>query len=408
MSERRLAASIAWRYLFSGRKRFAAFITWSSVVGLALGVIVLTVVVSVMNGFDRELRTRLLGAVPHLFLEGAESAVPVAADRAEAMGVLAGQPYPFFQGQAMISHRSVVTPLTLYGFPGERLASGDLVPALAPGAILFNGESGAANLLYLGAPLVAHLGLSVGDVVTLILAEPGGVGVRPQLKRFQLGGTFELGAELDTSLGLVDLGALSKDEQERFGRTGWRMQLTEPTAAPQLAADLRQEVPGSRISDWSQSYGSFFRAVALEKAMMFVVLLLVVAVASFNIVAGQLMVVAEKEADIAILRTLGAQAGTVRQIFILQGVVIALIGIVLGLLLGVWCASNVSTLVDWLGRMTSYRLLEGTYFVELPSEVRLGDLIVISGLAVLLALFAALVPAGRAAGVSPVDGLRGT
>lgn len=406
-----LSLSIALRYLFSGRKRFAAFITWTSVIGLALGVIVLTVVISVMNGFDRELRTRLLGAVPHIFItasaerwaEQAPAAVSDLIQSSLASTAPNAAVYRFFDAQAMVTHRGVVTPLKVYGLPAPRLAEFGL---LDPG--LTRHSAAAADStpeVYLGAPLAAHLGLRAGSGVTLIFAEPTRSGVRPQLRRFRLAGTFEIGAELDTSLALVDYAALGAADRQRLGQDGLRIQLPNPTQAATVAAELEALLPAFRVSNWTASYGEFFRAVALEKAMMFVVLLLVVAVATFNIVAGQLMVVREKQSDIAILRTMGATARTIRRAFTVQGVLIALLGICAGLVIGVWCAHNIGTLVGWLAQVTSYQLLAGTYFVELPSEVRAPDLLVIAVIAAVLALFAALIPAARAARINPVDGL---
>ncbi|MEM6707693.1 MAG: FtsX-like permease family protein [Pseudomonadota bacterium] len=399
-----LATFLARRYLFSGRKRFAAFITWTSVIGLSLGVVVLTVVVSVMNGFDRELRGRLLGAVPHVFVRG-ESPNPAslvaslpAPARAEVL-----RADPLFQGQAMITHRGLVLPIGIQGVPDAVLRD----PGHVPAATILVDDSTIRRPIVLGAPLAVHLGLTPGDALTLVLAEPTKTGIRPRLMQFQLIGTFELGAELDTSLALIPLRALDPEAQQALGTRGVRLMLHRPEQAPRIRADLLSADPSLSVVDWSASYGSFFRAVALEKSMMFVVLLLVVAVASFNIVAGQLMLVSDKRAEIAILRTFGATAATIRRTFVLQGVAIAALGIVVGLVLGVLAAHNISLLVDWLGQVTAYRLLEGTYFIELPSEVRGADLVTIAGLAVLLALFAALVPAARAARVSPIDGLKG-
>ncbi|MEM1433329.1 MAG: FtsX-like permease family protein [Pseudomonadota bacterium] len=413
-----LSLTLARRYLFSGRKRFAAFITWSSVFGLALGVLVLTVVVSVMNGFERELRERLLGAVPHVFVQGpqgADSAADTVARESlaeqlrrwlatgSAAGIDTTSIMPFFQGQAMLSHLGVVTPLAVQGLPQLQLLDATAVPRITPARL--DAAAGALPEIYLGAPLVAHFGLGMNEALTLLYAEATATGVRPAFRRYRLAGTFELGAELDTSLALIPLAALSATERATFGREGVRIQLRDPTAAPRLKQQLIKQLPNLRSADWTATYGEFFRAVALEKAMMFVVLLLVVAVATFNIVSGQLMVVSEKRSDIAILRTMGTSATTIRRAFAAQGVVIALLGVIAGLLVGVWCARNVSALVSWLSEVTAYQLLAGTYFVELPSEVRLGDLLVIAAMAVLLALIAAWLPAARAARINPIDGL---
>lgn len=405
---------LAWRYLFSGRKRFAALITWTSVIGLALGVMVLTVVVSVMNGFERELRSRLLGAIPHLKLSAENSDVPlekiVARSGDDRWPVIQRQ-FPMFEAQGMITQNGQVSPIALHGFDNRGIAA-----LTAPGSV-FEGSgltaltasatdpAMAARGLVLGAPLARHLGLLRGDPVVLVLTEPIPGGLRPRLLRFRLAGTFALNAELDTSLAIIHFDTLESTLRERLGQDSLRVDLERPAAADRFALALRERYPGAQVSSWSERYGEFFRAVALEKTLMFLVLLLVVAVATFNIVSGQLMVVAEKHGDIAILRTMGASAATIRGAFTIQGILIASLGILVGLGLGVLAAANVSALIAWLGEMTSYRLLQGTYFAQLPTDVRSGDLIVIGALAFALSLLAAFVPAARAAELNPIEAL---
>jgi lipoprotein-releasing system permease protein len=410
-----LATWLAWRYLFAGRKRFAALITWTSVVGLALGVMVLTVVVSVMNGFERELRTRLLGAVPHLQLSaGADMPLPeglLAPAKGEAPWPEIVRQLRMFDSQGMITQNGQVSPVAIHGFDNEGLAAlaapgnvfaGSGLPALSRSD---DAAAGAERGIVLGAPLARHLGLLRGDTVVLILSEPVKGGLKPRLLRFALAGTFTLNAELDTSLAVIHSSALPPALRARVGRESMRLDLAQPTAADRLARQLAQTRPELQVTSWTRTYGEFFRAVALEKTLMFLVLLLVVAVATFNIVSGQLMVVAEKQGDIAILRTMGARAAIIRRAFTLQGLIIASLGIFAGLGLGVLAAANISAFIGWLGEMTSYRLLQGTYFAQLPTEVRASDLLIIGSLAFLLSLLAAFVPAARAAELNPVEAL---
>jgi lipoprotein-releasing system permease protein len=411
-----LSTQIAWRYLFAGRKRFAAFITWISVAGLALGVIVLTVVVSVMNGFDRELRTRLLGTIPHLLVEA--PATDSAAVLALGSRPDVARAFKFFSGSGMVTQNGAVNPVSIYALDEAGIKS-----LTAPGA-LFRGSglerlarnSGVtkanrrqaqvnANALVMGAPLARHLGLYPGDTLIMVLSEPTATGINPKLFRFQLLGTFEIGAELDSSLVFTNLARFDDSQWSKFGKLGWRVDLVNPMQARALADQLSLSRSSWQLQSWDQTYGEFFRAVALEKSMMFLVLLMVVAVASFNIVSGQLMVVTEKRGDIAILRTMGADAGLIRRVFILQGVFIASIGIVGGLLLGVLAALNVAEIVRWLGSISSYRLLEGSYFSALPSVVKPMDLLVIAGMAWSLCVLAAWLPARRAANLNPVQAL---
>lgn len=407
-----LSTHIAWRYLFAGRKRFAAFITWISVAGLALGVIVLTVVVSVMNGFDRELRTRLLGTIPHLLVEAPvqdNKSMLALQDRDDV-----ARAFKFFSGSGMVTQNGAVNPVSIYGLDEAGIAA-----LTAPGT-LFRGSGLAhlaqsstdrgrlqqqANALVMGAPLARHLGLYPGDTVVLVLSEPTATGVNPKLFRFQMIGTFEIGAELDSSLVFTNLARFDDTQWSQFGKLGWRVDLVNPMQAGALADELSSSHSDWQLQSWNQTYGEFFRAVALEKSMMFLVLLMVVAVASFNIVSGQLMVVTEKRGDIAILRTMGADAGLIRRVFILQGVFIASIGIIGGLLLGVLAALNVAEIVRWLGSISSYRLLEGSYFSALPSVVKPADLLVIAGMAWSLCVLAAWLPARRAANLNPVQAL---
>lgn len=416
---------LAWRYLFAGRKRFAALITWTSVLGLALGVTVLTVVVSVMNGFDRELRTRLLGAIPHLTVQaGAEVGADALLAQVREAVPSAKRTLTFFQAEGMVTQNGQVSPLSVYGLNRDGLAA-----LAAPGEVF--ADSGLNSLqrvldrqaatdmsggldeeqgrrdIVLGAPLARHLGLLRGDAVAIVLSEPTATGIKPTLLRFNLLDTFAIGAELDSSLAIIALDSLNPTERARLGRTGVRVDLQQPVRAESLARTLAARFPNYRVESWAASYGEFFRAVALEKTLMFLVLLLVVAVATFNIVSGQLMVVSEKQGDIAILRTMGASSRVIRRAFTLQGLLIAALGILSGLALGVWAAANIADLISWLGEVTSYRLLQGTYFAALPTEIRVSDLVVIGSIAGGLSLLAAFIPAARAAGLNPVAGLHG-
>lgn len=408
---------LAWRYLFAGRKRFAALITWTSVLGLALGVMVLTVVVSVMNGFDRELRTRLLGAIPHLVVQTQGQAPADLPDRVKTLVPGAKHALHFFQAEGMVTQNGQVSPVSVYGLdgagltaltaPGEVFAEGGVATLAAATNAAAEPSASRRRDIVMGAPLARHLGLLRGDAVALVLSEPTPGGIKPTLLRFNLLDTFAIGAELDSSLAVIALPSLTAQERERLGRSGVRVDLVRPVQAESVAGVLRDGLAGVRIESWTESYGEFFRAVALEKTLMFLVLLLVVAVATFNIVSGQLMVVAEKQGDIAILRTMGASSRVIRRAFTVQGLLIAALGIVTGLALGVWVAANIAQLVSWLGEVTSYRLLQGTYFAALPTEIRAMDLVVIGSIAGGLSLLAAFIPAARAADLNPIAALHG-
>ena len=397
-----VALTIAWRYLRTRKRKFAAFITWVSVVGLAMGVLVLTVVLSVMNGFDAELKERILGTVPHIVLPGKWMTDPGLADLSALEGVVGG--YDFFLGAGMVTKNGAVNPVTVYGVdPSSRDSLEQVAAHMRYGK--FEDLSGAGREIILGAPLAGHLGLLPGDSVALIVSEPDGDSLKPRIQRFRLVGTFELGAELDYSIAIVDLADIADQRLATMGTLGVRLTLENPLLAEGVAAMLAQAHPSWEIRSWSDSYGELFEAVRLEKALMFLILLMVVAVAAFNIVSGQMMIVADKRSDIAILRTIGAPAQTILQTFLLQGVVVSGIGIFVGLVSGVIAALWITEIVALMKVLFGFSLLEGTYFLEVPSRIRASDLWLIGLLSWGLCLFSAWLPAHRAAQMNPIDGL---
>ena len=395
-----VALYVASRYLTGGRNHYARFVTWVSLAGLALGVLVLTVVVSVMNGFDAELRLRILGTVPHVVLTSGTESSELLDAVIEDVDVTSA--YRFFSAAGMVSKNAAVNPVTIFGIDGpgarglaqvaDNMVVSTLSEALAePGGIV------------MGVQLATHIGLLLGDDVMLVVSEPVNGSVRAKLKRFHPTGAFEIGADFDYTLVLVARDAFSETERSRMGTDGIRVQLIDPMQANAFADRWRSTA--SDVVTWTDSYGELFQAVRVEKVLMFLILLLVVAVAGFNIVSGQTMVVQDKRADIAILRTLGATAIDVQRIFLLQGIVIASLGIIIGLVLGVLVAANIATLVATVEAWFGFRLLEGSYFVAVPSRILLQDLWVIGGLSWLLCLLAAWIPARRATEQNPVEGL---
>jgi lipoprotein-releasing system permease protein len=235
----------------------------------------------------------------------------------------------------------------------------------------------------------------------LVISEPVNGSVRAKLRRFRLTGAFEIGADFDYTLVLVARDAFSASERVKMGTDGIRVQLHDPMQADRFAERWQEW----DVVTWAESYGELFQAVRIEKLLMFLILLLVVAVAGFNIVSGQTMVVHDKRADIAILRTLGATAAEIQRIFLMQGIVIASLGIVIGLLLGVFVAANIAPIVAALETWFEFRLLEGSYFISVPSRILIEDLWIIGGVSWLLCLLAAWIPARRATRQNPVEGL---
>jgi lipoprotein-releasing system permease protein len=390
--------------MVTGRRQFASFITRVSVAGLGLGVLVLTVVVSVMNGFDAELRLRILGTVPHLLVQGAD-------EDAAAIDELRGVPtvqsvYPFFTGEGMVTAGGVVHPVSVYGV--DEVAVGampSIEQSLSDRSMqrLMDDPRG----LLMGAPLAAQLGLLPGDTLALVVSEPGPGGVTPRLLRYRLTDVFEVGAELDYLLVVVSMASLPEGELAAIGRVGLRVTIDDPLAAAGIAERIGSRHPQWQVTSWADSYGDLFQAVRLEKLMMFLILLMVVAVAAFNIISGQSMAVTDKRSDIAILRTMGALDGTISRIFLLQGFLISGVGIAVGLAVGVLTAHHVGAVVATAERWLGFRLLEGTYFVEVPSVVLPQDLVFIAVISLTLCLISAWIPARRAAALNPVDGLHG-
>jgi lipoprotein-releasing system permease protein len=399
---------IGWRYLRGQRRQFVSFISWVSVIGLGLGVAVLVVVISVMNGFDRELRTRILGTVPHIVLYPPRDVTDVSPDAlAHARLSAVGQAFPFFEAEGMVTRDGAVHGVALYGIDAAGI---DAMPVLAHnmrrGALEDLGD--APGGLVMGALLARHLGLSLGDDVALVLSTPLERTVRPRFERFTLTGTFEVGADPDYGLVLIDLAEVERRGLADTGRRGIRLVLPDALDVAAARETLQPRLPaGWQIVDWREAYGGLFRAVELEKAMMFLLMLLIVAVAAFNIISAQAMLVHEKRADIAILRTMGASTGLIFRMVLMQGMVVAVAGVGLGIALGLLLAAFVTETVAVLEFVIGARLLEGSYFDAVPSQILVSDIVLIIGMALVLCVLSSLYPARRAAELNPADALHG-
>jgi lipoprotein-releasing system permease protein len=396
-----------------GGNRFISFISLISMLGLALGVAALIVVLSVMNGFQKELRTRILGVASHAQIAGADGELdnwPAAvADVSRHPRVVAAAPY--IQQQGMLSFEGQVKGAVIRGIlPTEEERVADFAQHMRAGRLerLAPGEFG----IVLGAELAYALRAFEGDKVTLI-APQGMVtpaAVLPRMKQFTVVGIFEVGMfEYDSGLALLHLEDAQKLYRMDDRVSGVRLKLDDLFAAPrvvrELAAGLGQEL---RISDWTRNHANFFRAVQIEKNMMFLILLLIVAVAAFNIVSTLVMTVQDKRADIAILRTLGASPGSIMAVFVVQGALIGTIGLALGMAGGVALALNVETVVPFLERMLGIQFLaKDVYYIsDLPSDLHWSDVWIIGSVSFVLTLLATLYPSWRAARVNPAEALR--
>lgn len=392
---------IGWRYLSIRGRAFVSLITWVSVLGLGLGVAVLVVVISVMNGFDEELHRRILGTVPHVVLQPPDE--NDATDLARFSSV--GAAFRFFEADGMVVRSSGVEAVAIYGVDAQGIAAMNVVAQkMTSGSIdALNATRGG---LVMGSPLAMHLGLAVGDPVTLVLSTPTNDSIVPRLERFTLVGTFEIGAELDYGLVLVGLEDIEARGLGSTGKLGVRIKLADPMRVDTAVAELSVLVPaGWTISDWRSSYGELFRAVKLEKSMMFMLLVLIVAIAAFNIVSAQTMLVNEKRSDIAILRTMGASQGLVLRLVLVQGILVALAGIGFGLLLGLLLANHVTETVALLESLIGARLLDGSYFDTVPSVVLASDIALIAAVSFAFCVISALHPARRAAALNPAEAL---
>jgi lipoprotein-releasing system permease protein len=412
--------SSRWRWLVGTRylrarthNRFVSFISAISILGVAVGVAVLIVVLSVMNGFESELRTRILSLAAHASLEGFGDGIAdwqaVAAEVEAVPEVTASAPY--VQGEGMLLQGEAVSGALVRGIlpQQERRVSG--LESLLVAGSLDALSAGSWNIL-LGSALARELGVGVGDQVVLAISQ-GMVtpaGVVPRLRRFTVGGVFEAGMyDFDRSLAFVHL-----DDAARLWRTGdrvtgLRLTLEDMFRAPELSREIAVALGGGfYVNDWTRQHVNFFRSIQLSKQMMFTILLLVVAVAAFNIVSTLVMVVKDKQGDIAILRTLGASPGGIMTVFIIQGTLIGIIGTLAGLGLGMLLALNVEQLVHALEALVGTTFLApDVYFMsDLPAELRVGDLWRICGTAFVLTVLSTIYPAWRAARSQPAEALR--
>jgi len=395
------------------RNHFISFISLTSMLGIALGVAALITVLSVMNGFQNELRTRILGVASHVQISGPGDVLAgwqeVAELAASDPRVIAAAPYVNVQG--MLTFDGAVRGAVIRGILPERedrvaeigshMKAGTLA-ALKPG------EFG----IVLGSELARALAVIVGDKLTLI-APQGQVtpaGIVPRLKQFRVVGIFEIGMfEYDSGLALIHLEDAQKLYRMEDRVSGVRLKLRDLFQSRQVALALMTKL-GSNvyISDWTRSHANFFRAVQMEKNVMFIILLLIVAVAAFNIVSTLVMAVTDKQPDIAILRTLGAAPSGIMAIFIVQGALIGVIGTLMGVGGGVLLALNIDVVVPFLeGLFNVHFLAKDVYYIsELPSDLQGGDVIAIAAISFVLSLLATLYPSWRASRVNPAEALR--
>ncbi|SRR5579883_1668411 len=395
------------------RNHFISFISLVSMLGIALGVTVLITVLSVMNGFDSEIRKRVFSMVPPITVSSVTGYI---ADWQEVQKIVTTPPIiasaPFATGEALLNYSGSTQPALITGIlPAEEEKVSELSQKMVKGKLtdLQPGKFG----IVLGENLANRLEANIGDKVTIMTPQitltPA--GVIPRYKRFTVVGIFRAGNGFgfDLGLGFINL----SDSQKLFALgdnvTGLHLAIKDVYAAPRIAHNLMNQLSGNAtISTWADQFGDFFHAIQLEKTMMFLILLLILAVAAFNMVSTLVMVVSEKQSDIAILRTFGATPGMIMNIFIVQGGLIGVIGTLLGVIGGLLLAWNVTDIVNWIEQIFHVQLISSSvYFVNyLPSEVEWTDVVEISLASLLLSLVATIYPAWRASKLDPVESLR--
>jgi lipoprotein-releasing system permease protein len=404
---------IGLRYLRAKRRtRFVSFITLISLAGVALGVAALIVILSVMNGFEGELRSRLLSMSAHGQVTGVNGRTSdwraLRAAVEEHPGVAAAA--PLVQLEGMIQSSRELRAVLVHGVDPEFEKDLAESPLNLLEGTLDSLQTGSRNMI-LGRILAVDLGLRIGDGVVLLIPRPVGDGtMEPVLERFVLSGVFEAGLQdHDATLALVSAGDAAAILKLGDERSAVRFRAHDVMMAPAIAADLRTSLGDTvRSSDWTIENASYFRAIRIEKMMMSLILSLIIGVAAFNIVASLVMVVTDKTNDIAVLRTLGMRPSGVVKVFFVQGAVIGWAGVFIGVALGVVLAINVPVIVPFLEQTLGFQIMPGDvfYVTRIPSELEVADVVTIAISAFVLTSLATLYPARRAAHVNPAAALR--
>lgn len=412
---RPLFVFIGTRYTRAKRRNhFVSFISLTSMIGLALGVVVMIVVLSVMNGFDHEMRTRVLGMVPHATIESGE---PISnwqglADKVKQNPqVLAVA--PFTQMQGLLTNNGQVQKILLNAIDPVQERKVSIIDNFMKQGKLDDLSPGSFGIV-IGDKAATKLGVTLGDKVTFVAPEVTvtPAGMFPRMKRFTVVGIFHVGAgELDGYLGLTNLDDLGRLHRWKADQVqGLRLKFEDLFEAPRTSYQIAQTLGEHNYysRDWTRTHGNLYQAIRMEKAMIGLLLLLIVAVAAFNIISTLVMVVNDKRGDIAILRTLGSTPGQIMAIFMVQGTVIGVVGTFIGAVLGMIAALNVSAAISALEGLIGHKFLNAdVYFIDyLPSQLMAEDVLMVCGAALILSFLATLYPAWRAARTQPAEALR--
>lgn len=416
---RPLALYIGLRYIRAKRtQHFISFISLTSMLGIALGVAVLITVLSVMNGFDDEIHQHFFGLTPEITItnftgkmlnwEKWSKEIKKTSDvKADIKGVA-----PYIGGEGLLTYNNQTLPAAILGIdPDQETTISELSSKMIAGR--FESLKKHRFGIILGRSQAMSLGVWLGDKVTVMIPQVNMTlaGAIPRFKRFDVVGIFSVGPGFgfDRELSFIEL----KDAQKLFQMgnsvTGLRLKIVEPYSAPVIGMKIAQHLPPTfQVNDWTDSFGAYFKAVKMEKTMMFLILTLIIGVAAFNLVSSLVMLVNDKQSEIAILRTIGALPSTVMQIFMVQGSLIGLLGVGLGLFGGLLLSYNATAIVNWLQNVLHVQWLSSNvYFVDfLPSRLEWADVTKVCGIAFLLSFIATLYPAWQASRIQPAEALR--
>ena len=398
----------AQRLMFHGGTKMSRFIIWISVTGMSLGIATMILVLSVMNGFQRELEERLLGLVPHIKFENADDN-PEIIDLLDADSAILSTT-KYFEGFALVHHSESPLPLKLIAMSPDTFMTNRLLKgSVGSDAIKLLGRSERAS--FLGVPLAFALGLELGDSFELLFLSRDGGGLVVKSERVVLAGVFELGSQADSSLVLMNIDSRSMKEWSYLGEKGVAAQLRDPSKIEIVKARIEQNfiatdlVPKHSFRDWTEDYGELFRAIKMEKSIMATLLFLILVLASFSIVSGQLMKVGDKRRDIAVFVTFGADQQFIRNIFLLQGLFVGLLSGLFGAALGIVLTNNANELIALASKFTGYHLLEGSYFLVVPTKIEKYQLLLIGFGAMIISVWAAYLPASNATKLNVVENL---